>query len=242
MASLTATAFDSYLPAFATMIPRLIAAYDQLPAADPLRARLADPITLLRGWDDRWGINSVPTTLAVFWGTNLYAHVERDAKVAGMSQQTYVMNRATPAELTSALAAAVDELSADFGTWETPWGDVNRFQRLDDSLEPHFDDASPSIPVPFTSSIWGSLASFGAHPYPNTKKWYGTSGNSFVAVVEFGPEVEARAVTAGGESGDPRSRHFDDEAVRYATGNLRAVYFHPRQLVGHTERVYHPGR
>ena len=81
--------------------------------------------------------------------------------------------------------------------------------------------------MPFTSSQWGSLASFGARAYPGTKKWYGTSGNSFVAVVEFGDSVRAQAVTAGGESGDPASKHFNDEAQRYATGNLRDVYFYP---------------
>ncbi|HET7250475.1 MAG TPA: penicillin acylase family protein, partial [Gemmatimonadales bacterium] len=126
--------------------------------------------------------------------------------------------------------------------WRTPWGDINRFQRLDDSIASHFDDARPSTPIPFTSSIWGSLAAFGARPYPNTKKWYGTSGNSFLAVVEFGDSVRARAVTAGGESGQPGSPHFNDEAERYATGNLRDVYFYRSQLRGHTEREYHPGR
>ena len=95
--------------------------------------------------------------------------------------------------------------------------------------------------MPFTSSQWGSLASFGAKRYPGTKRYYGTNGNSFVAVVEFGPRVRAVAVTAGGESGDPASKHFDDEAVRYAQGNLREVYFYPDQLARHTERTYRPG-
>ena len=84
----------------------------------------------------------------------------------------------------------------------------------------------PSIPVGFPSATWGSLASFGARAYPGTKKWYGTSGNSFVAVVEFGKTVRAKAVTAGGESGDPASPHFNDEAQRYATGRLRDVYYY----------------
>ena len=101
---------------------------------------------------------------------------------------------------------------------------------------------APSIPVGFTSSRWGSLASFGARAYADTKKWYGTSGNSFVAVVEFGDSVRARAVTAGGESGDPKSKHFNDQAERYATGNLRDVYFYPNQLKGHIERQYSPGK
>ncbi len=241
MISLTAAAFDSYLPAFATMIPPLLKAYDAAPASNPLKARLADQITVLRDWNDRWGINSIATSLAVFWGTDIFRRVGRTAREAGMSPEDYVVQRASADELLQSLAAASDKLAADFGSWQTPWGDINRFQRFNDDIAPRFDDAKPSIPVGFTSSLWGSLASFGARAYPNTKKWYGTSGNSFVAVVEFGDSVMARAVTAGGESGDPASPHFNDEAERYATGNLRVVYFYPSQLVGHTERVYHPG-
>jgi acyl-homoserine lactone acylase PvdQ len=143
--------------------------------------------------------------------------------------------------LLESLSDASDRLAADFGTWKTPWGDINRFQRLTGDIVQPFNDRAPSIPVEFTSAVWGSLASFGAHAYPGTKKWYGTSGNSFVAVVEFGEKVRARAVTAGGESGKPSSPHFNDEAQRYSTGDLREVYFYPSELKGHTEREYHPG-
>jgi acyl-homoserine lactone acylase PvdQ len=177
----------------------------------------------------------------VFWGTEVQRRVFRDARQAGVSPETYVVHRASAVQLLASLAEASDSLAADFGSWRTAWGNVNRFQRVNDDIEPSFDDAKPSIPVGFTSSRWGSLASFGARAYPNTKRWYGSSGNSFVAVVEFGDSVRARAVTAGGESGDSASRHFDDEAVRYSTGNLRPVYFYRSQLRGHTEREYHPG-
>jgi acyl-homoserine-lactone acylase len=122
-----------------------------------------------------------------------------------------------------------------------PWGEINRFQRISPAIDHPFSDAAPSIPVAFPSARWGSLASFGAGPKPGTKRWYGTSGNSFVAVVEFGKRVRAKAVTAGGESGDPASPHFNDQAERYATGNLREVYFYPDQLKGHTKRRYRPG-
>ena len=240
-AALIAAAFDSYLPAFQRMIPPLLTAYDALAVTDSLRPRLGDQIALLREWDCRWGATSIPTTLAVFWGTSLLSRVAGAARAAGVSSITYAAERAAPAQLLDALAAATDTLTADFGTWRTPWGDINRFQRIDDSIAPHFDDAQPSIPVPFTASVWGSLAAFGARPYPNTKRWYGSSGNSFVAVVEFGDSVRARAVTAGGESGHPGSPHFNDEAERYASGGLRDVYFYRTQLAGHTEREYHPG-
>src|ERR1035438_334691 len=150
------------------------------------------------------------------------------------------ISQAPADQLLQALVAASDKLATDFGTWKTPWGDINRFQRLTSDIVQPFNDAGPSIPVGFTSATWGSLASFGARAYPGTKKWYGTSGNSFVAVVEFGSKVRARAVTAGGESGHPGSRHFNDEAGRYSTGTLREVYFYRDQLQGHTERSYHP--
>jgi acyl-homoserine-lactone acylase len=61
-------------------------------------------------------------------------------------------------------------------------------------------------------------------------------------VVEFGDKVRARAVSAGGESGHLDAKHFNDQAERYATGNLREVYFYPEQLTGHTERTYQPGK
>jgi acyl-homoserine-lactone acylase len=225
---LIAAAFDPWMPAFAQSVPALVEAYDALGAGDPLKARLAEQDALLRAWDYKWSAASVPTSLAVFWAEELGARR---------------MTSAPPADKLRALAAASDRLAADFGTWRTPWGEINRFQRLTGDIVQPFNDAGPSTPVPFASGNFGSLASFGARRYPGTKKWYGTSGNSFVAAVEFGKDsVRARAVSAGGESGDPKSRHFIDQAERYATGNFREVYFYPSQLQGHTERTYHPGR
>jgi acyl-homoserine-lactone acylase len=221
IASLLAAAYDSYLPWFEGPLPTLIRAWDSLPAGDTLKAKLAEPVAALRAWDMRWSAGSVPTTLGVFWGDRLESAEGR-----------------TPLR---ALSEAIDRLTADFGTWKTPWGEVNRFQRLTGDIVQPFNDSGPSIPVPFTSGRWGSLASFGARAYPGTKRWYGTSGNSFVAVVEFGDSVRAIAVTAGGASGHVESPHFNDQAGRYAAGDLREVYFYRNQLARHTEREYRPG-
>jgi acyl-homoserine-lactone acylase len=224
---LIAAAYDSYLPEFDRVLPPLFKAYDETPDSNPLKTKLADQIALLKAWDHRWSVSSVPTSLAVYYG-------ER----AGGGRRG---GAPTGDQLLQALAAASDKLAADFGTWKTPWGDINRFQRLTDDIAPAYDDSKPSIPVGFTSSRWGSLASFGARTYPNTKKMYGNTGNSFVAVVEFGDRVRARAVTAGGLNGDPRSPHFNDQAERYAKGDLREVYFYRPDVDKHAERTYHPG-
>ncbi len=191
----------------------------------------------------------MPTSLAVFWGDALWDEVGAAAATSNLDPQQevtrtydYMAEKAGGAARLKALSEATDRLQKDFGSWGTAWGEINRFQRVNDDIKASFDDAKPSIPVPFVSSRWGSLASFGAHRWPGTRRYYGTSGNSFIAAIEFGPKVGARAITAGGESGHPDSPHFNDEAERYTTGNLRTVYFWPEQLEKHTERVYQPGR
>ncbi|MEO8803255.1 MAG: penicillin acylase family protein [Rudaea sp.] len=240
--------FDSYLPAFERLLPILVADYDALPANDPRKQKLHGPIGLLRQWNYRWGVASMPTSLAVFWGDTLWDEASAAAAASDLDPQQevtriydYMAERAGSTVRLKALSEATDRLQKDFGSWGTAWGEINRFQRINDDIESSFDDAKPSIPVPFVSSRWGSLASFGAHRWPGTKRYYGTGGNSFIAAVEFGPRVSARAITAGGESGHPDSPHFNDEAERYTTGNLREVYFWPEQLKRHTERIYQPG-
>jgi len=239
--SLIAAAYDSYLMWFEKPIPRLVRAWNDAPADSSLKTKLAEPIEAVSKWDLRWGVNSVPTSLAVFWGDVLQHRFGPDARNAGIYLSDYICTKVTSEPLLQSFAEASEKLTSDFGTWKTPWGDINRFQRLAGDIVQPFSDSGRSTPVGFTSSFWGSLAAFGARAYPGTKKLYGTSGNSFVAVVEFGPKIRARAVTAGGESGHPGSRHFNDEAERYSTGDLREVYFYRQQLKGHTERDYHPG-
>lgn len=232
-------AYDTYLPWFEKPIPALLKAWESAP--EPEKSALAAPVQSLRDWDLRWAEDSVPTSLAVFWAEELVRQFRNGLRTSPLPTEDYLMTQAKPADLLSTLAAARSRLENDFGTWQTPWGGINRFQRLTGDIVQPFNDAAPSTPVGFVSGNWGSLASFGAKPYPGTKKWYGTSGNSFVAVVEFGPRVKALAVTAGGESGSPKSTHFNDEATRYAKGDLREVYFYKDQLKDHTERTYHPG-
>jgi acyl-homoserine-lactone acylase len=241
VAGLLSAAYDPYLPAFATLVPLLVQAYDALPASDPRKAKLADAIATLRAWNYQWAADSIATSIAVFWGEALWKGSIVDARAAGGNVWSYMAARTTPEQKIAALEEATGKLTADFGRWKTPWGEINRFQRVSGTIVQPFDDSKPSISVPFTSSQWGSLASFGARAYPGTKRYYGTSGNSFVAVVEFGDRVRARAISAGGESGDPASQHFNDQAARYAAGDLRDVYFYPDELAGHTERTYRPG-
>ena len=218
---LIAAGYDSHLTAFDALLPPLLDAYDRLTAEDTRRSELGPAIEALRSWDRRTSADSVPTAVAIFWGQALVDH-------------------ATDAQRIDALATAVAKLKHDFGRWDTPWGEINRFQRLTDDIVQPFDDAKPSLPVGFASSTWGALASFEAARPRSTRKIYGSVGNSFVAAVEFGPQVRAKTIMSGGESGDPASPHFIDQANMFTQGQFRDVWLTRDEVAAHAEQTYHP--
>jgi acyl-homoserine-lactone acylase len=238
--SLIAAGYDGHLTAFDVLLPPLFEDYDQLAADDPRRAGLAEPIQSLREWDRRTAVDSVPTALAIFWGQALLAQKGPEARDAEEPIYDYLIGHLNASERVDGLTAAVAKLQRDFGRWQTPWGDVNRYQRLTDDIVQPFDDARPSLPVGFAPSMWGALASFDTSYPRKTKKIYGSVGNSFVAAVEFGPSIHAKAIMSGGESGDPVSPHFADQAPMFTQGVFRDVLFSREDVMSHAERSYHP--
>jgi acyl-homoserine-lactone acylase len=240
--SLHEAAYDSYLPAFAELIPGLVDAYDTAVDSNPLKMGVADQVEVLRDWDYRYSESSVATSLAVFWGEELMRQSVPDARRLGIYIYDYMAQKTTPDQKLGALLAASNKLVTDFGNWETAWGEINRFQRLTGDIVQPFDDSQPSYPVGFASARWGSLAAIGQRTFNDTKKSYGTRGNSFVAVVEFGDKVRAKAVSAGGQSGDPSSPHFADQAELYAKGQLRDVYYYKQDVLKNAEETYQPGQ
>jgi acyl-homoserine-lactone acylase len=238
---LVGRAYDSYLTAFEPLVPAVLKDWDALPESDPRKAHLAGQVAALRGWDLRWSSTSVPTSLAVYWGQDMVKGAAPRARAKGVPVVDFVQTSLGAQERLDALGRASDRLQADFGTWKTPWGEINRFQRLSGAVDQQYDDSKPSWPVGFTSANWGSLASFGMTAKQTTKRIYGDRGNSFVAAVEFGPRLRARSILAGGESGDPASPHFADQAAMYSRGEFKDVLFYKEDIEKQLERKYHPG-
>lgn len=238
---LIAAAYDAELTAFEPLLPSLFQAWEQLEPADTLRPLLAEPIAVLKGWDRRFAVTSVPTSVAIFWGQDLMERTSARARTAGRDVYEFMAAGTAPRERLEALARAVRKLERDFGTWRTPWGEINRFQRLTGDLVQPYDDAKPSIPVAFASATWGSLASFGMRTRANVKRIYGDYGNSFVAAVEFGPKVRAKSVLAGGVSGDPASPYFANQAEAYAAGRFKDVPYYRADVEKAAVRTYRPG-
>jgi acyl-homoserine-lactone acylase len=242
--SLIEAAYDPLLTAFEELIPPLImttAMDDMTESASATALETLEYIDLLRDWDYRYSIDSTETSLAIFWAQLLMDDVSDLARAANINIYEFMANNTTADQKLNALRVAAQTLESDFGSWQVPWGEINRYQRLNGDIAQNFDDDASSLPVAFASSRWGSLASFGSRHYPGTKKMYGTSGNSFVAAVEFGERLKAKAITVGGLQSDPDLPHFDDQAQMYANGEFRDVLFYPEDIQANLEVQYHPG-
>jgi acyl-homoserine lactone acylase PvdQ len=234
-------AYDPYLPGFEQLIPGLIAAFDD--SGDP-NPQIAAAIDALRNWNFRVSADSVAMTLAHFYGMNYYEHgtMPDDMQNASfMELVNYFGTGSPPEERLRLFAETVAMLETDLGQWNTPWGEVNRYQRINGDIVQDFDDDAPSLPIGMASSEWGALASFRAKQYAGTRRLYGTSGNSFVAVVEFGDRVRAKTMLAGGQSGNPESPHFDDQAQRYADRQFKDAAYYREDVEKRAGRIYHPG-
>lgn len=237
--SLLATAYDSYLPAFEILIPGLVKAYD---ASGQKYRELKPAIDVLRTWDNRTSKESIAMSLAHYYITTYLQKGPRPEGLSMMERVNYFGTATPQEERLQFFKEAVEKITNDFGRWDTPWGEICRLQRLDGAITQKFDDTQPSIAIGYGSGNWGALASFGVRGKQDTKRYYGTYGNSFVAVVEFGEKVKAKSILAGGQSGDPTSPHFMDQAQRYADRNFKDVAYYKEDVEARAVKKYNPGK
>ena len=241
MDGLIELAYDPYLPAFETLVPMLTAAYERAGGNHP---DLRETVDTLQNWDYRTSKESVAMSLAHYFGSEFARDYGSPDRLIPFNQNNLGVQVQRPgnAELVETFARALGKLNEDFGSWKTPWGEINRFQRLSGDIDLKFDDAKESLPIGMASGRWGALASFGATARPNTKRIYGSSGNSFVAVVEFGERVRAKSILAGGQNANPSSPHFYDQAQRYADADFKDVAYYREDVEARAKETYSPGK
>ena len=240
-----ADGYNTYLAFFEVMIPALIASYDKdVKQNNSIYSDLTEPMEELKKWNYYSNSNSVATTLAVEWASKLDGELQKVYINEGRDQvenaKLFAAN-ATAEQMLPHLQLVIQELKSKFGKWQIPWGEINRFQRLSGAIDLSYDDQLESYPIAYTSSLWGSLPSYKSTYQKDTNKRYGFSGNSFVCVVEFGEKVRAKSLLAGGNSGNPKSKHFMDQAEMYEKGQFKDVLFYKEDVQKNAERIYHPG-
>lgn len=238
--------YDTYMAAFEVLVPALVKAFEQnVQPADSVYAILREPIAMLKNWDYHSAENSVATTLAVEWAQLLNANIRKvyidEEEPDQVSFTKKYATTASPTELLKPLLNVINELTKKHGSWQISWGSLNRYQRISGDINQQYDDTKESFPVPFSSALWGMLPSYNSRYFAGTNKRYGVSGNSFICAVEFGKKVKAKSLLAGGNSGNPNSKHFNDQLLMYTKGQFKDVLFYKEDVMKNKVREYQPG-
>jgi acyl-homoserine lactone acylase PvdQ len=241
-----ADGYDSKLSIFEVLIPALVSSFEKnIQPNNPIYKELIEPITTLKNWDFYANENSIATALANEWAYKLNPSIQKVYIEEGETDQVentiQFAKTATAGDMIPQLQTVINDLKTKFGTWQIPWGQINRFQRSSGDIDLVYNDDMESLPIGNGAALWGSLPAYKSSYQNGTKKRYGFNGNSFVCAVEFGPKIKAKSLLAGGNSGDPKSKHFMDQAQMYQKGQFKEVLFYKEDVEKNAERTYNPG-
>ena len=233
-------AFDTTVIRAEAEIPALLDLWERLKGEDPARAeRIKGPVTELKNWDHISTTKSVAMTLFALWQTRLYQTI---APASSAPAAIVLKDDKDPWFKIRALEDATSELRKNFGTWRVAWGDINRLQRISSGGDQSFNDNRPSLAVPGGPSWLGMVFAFNTRTSPGQKRQYGVQGHSYVSVVEFGPEVKARSILVMGETADPKSPHYFDQALLYSKQEFKPAWYTIEEVRANAESMYHPGQ
>ncbi|MHC4403129.1 MAG: penicillin acylase family protein, partial [Planctomycetota bacterium] len=224
-------AFDSYVPPADLWIPVILEAYDEFLSGDTEQKSteedkfLHEAVGLLRTWDRYATRDSTGATVFRFWRfacSDMEPPVGRDSLTI---QNTPDLRR----EALKALRNAAQRLKSTYGRVAVPWGNIKRLRRGDQEW-PLSGDGLGKLGMDTLRATAGDTLN-GEH------KLVMAGGQCVTSIVLLTDPPTIRSVVAYGQSNQPGSTHFDDQAPLFSAERLREVHWTLDQLQGHIERT-----
>jgi acyl-homoserine-lactone acylase len=223
--SLENAIMDTYVHRAEQILPELFKEYDSLVKVDNPRALLIkQPVETLRKWNRMASVTSKEATLYFI----LDELLDGDASTAQWSK-------------ISCFERTIALLQKDKGTWEIAWGDIMRHQRVKNNDQYEITDSLVHYPLPGGPGNTGIMYCVWPGKLQDKVTRRSAGGHSYVAVVEFGEQVKAESIIPYGNSSDPNSPHYTDQAKLFAEGKFKAVLFTDEEIDAKIESRYHPG-
>lgn len=208
-----AVAFDTYVD-WSDEYQRALAEAAKAWADDPRIRYVQEPLKLIGAWNGRLEVESVGATLFDRWADKPEVNALRGAILKGEN-----LTREQQGQMLLALYEASESLREQFGRLDVQWGDIHRVRRGEQSW--------PGAGGDFV------LRSFGWGQPDANGITYGTHGQSATTLVFFKPgHVESYSLTPLGQSDDPNSSYYDDQARHlYARKQLKPTLFYREDLM-----------
>jgi acyl-homoserine lactone acylase PvdQ len=220
-------AFDTYVLAADVIVPLLEQAQVQLSGNPP--AELARAMEQIRAWDRRTSAASTAFPYVYYW-----ARAYRDLFGAAKYERFNAYDRRKAVDINSteeqamawkALGEGVARIQKKFGKPEVAWGEINVVRR------------GGTFPMDGAGELFGVL-----HPDEGLEQENGqidcNDGWGHLMVVLEGPPKQVWSLLPYGQSEDPASPHFNDQAKLHSQRTAKRFWLTPADILDHTESVW----
>jgi len=156
-------------------------------------------------------------------GTNFGAAGGYAVKADDRQPLTTPRGFADPARAAAVLDQVATKLESDYGSMHVKWGDVIRLRR-----------GTVDLPANGAPSVMGSIRTINPGPFAGGKA-DAVHGDTYAAIVEFGPTVRAEALLTYGNWSRPGSKHMSDQLPLVAQKVMRPVWRTRKEIEANLE-------
>ena len=164
---------------------------------------------------------SVAALRHLYWRMAVAENIEVNREMVALTFADSVPGAKYDSAVTAAVAKAMGSLKRDFGSVDRALGDVHRTGR-------------GGVSLPLGGYIGTIRVMVYGNPDSTGKKWV-YSGQRQPLIVIFAHPVQSWSQLNFGQSGDPSSPHYSDQARLMSEKRLKSTYFEESELLKHIE-------